>query len=180
MKLPHEDTVDAARWKKIHFSSWTGGHGSPSVPGREASQTPCVHLTRPGSNLCLSGFTTPKEAQEYRDTHGLPAWRVTDLRDDRPSLTDSDLYMQRRARIDEIFEGWDFETHIVADQNGWEYDGVDRFSRIVFFEVDAPDTLALHFAVDFHPGSSNEVHVEFDRDRLPEASSDRVEEVMEP
>lgn len=171
MRLPHAYSAQADRWKAVHFASWCGGVSTPSVPGREASQTPGVHLTRPGSNLCLSGFETPDEARDYRDRFGSQDWRIMDLRPERPALTQTALYMQRRLRISEIYEGWDFGEFVVEGQSGWEHDGRDRFSRHVFFDTGAEDSLAIAFAIEFHPGSSSERLIEFDHDRLPEDMS---------
>ncbi len=175
MKLPHQDTPQGEDWQHIRFANWTGSYASPTIPIPEASQVPGVHLTRPGSNLCLTGFRDPAQARAYRAEFGNPDWRVSDLRDSRPQLTAPDLFFARQLAAQRIFEDWDFGDLAVEAQNGWEHDGQGRFERRAFFDTGAEETAAATFAVEFEPGSHKEYRVEFEPPSAPEAGLEAPE-----
>lgn len=154
MSLPHD--AEDTRWTHLRSSSWSRYSG----PGRPACDTPGVHLARPGSDGCISGFRSLREARLYREIHDLDH-RVVDLRDDRPQLTRPELHAARRAELERICETHDFGAFRVADWSGWEHDGRNRFERTVFLDPGHGDSIAQPFAVEFPEGQARGATIDF-------------------
>jgi hypothetical protein len=142
--------LEDAAWSHIRAGSLVGGtSGKGQV--LEGANIPTVHLLCLGSNNCISGFRDPCEARRFRSEAGLSSdWHIVDLRSDRPRYTRSKLEEARRAKLEEIFDQAEFDYPVV-DMSGWEFDGDDRFTRPVFLEMGAGDSVKVDFQVEFRP-----------------------------
>ena len=81
-------------------------------------------------------------------------------------MTNPALADQRRTVADEIFEMSEPPSRVV-DFNGYEYDGLDTLTRVVFLaNAGDPDgdSMKAGFGVSFAPGSATVIDVHGDLD----------------
>jgi len=69
-------------------------------------------------------------------------------------FADHQLDRRRHAAAELAFEQADFDGLTVAAMNGWEDDGDDRYTRVVFFENGDNPSMKMQFSLDFHPGTA--------------------------